>query len=144
MTGAHGAADLALSVMEGVAFAGRLALEAIEESGARRVDLLLHGGGGAASDTWCQVRANALGRRMRRAAVPECGASGAMVIAAVASGVAPDLAGAARALVAHDREFAPDPALAPLADARFEAFRALYEALGPVNRVLSAAPEAPG
>jgi xylulokinase len=144
MTGAHGAADLALSVMEGVAFAGRLALEAIEESGARRVDLLLHGGGGAASDTWCQVRANALGRRMRRAAAPECGASGAMVIAAVASGVAPDLAGAARALVAHDREFAPDPALAPLADARFEAFRALYEALGPVNRVLSAAPEAPG
>jgi hypothetical protein len=57
-------AALAASVMEGVAFSARLALEAVERSGARRVTRLSLGGGGAASATWNAIRADALGRTL--------------------------------------------------------------------------------
>ena len=61
---------------------------------------------------------------------------GALVMAAVASGVLEDLADATRTLVATDRTFTPDPAAQDLADARFAAFKDLYAALGPVNHRL--------
>lgn len=138
MTGATGPQDLAASVMEGVAFSARLALEAIEQSGNKPVSSLRHGGGGAASDTWCQIRANALGRTLERVKVSEVGAMGALVMAATAAGEVADLAQATKALVATDRDFSPDPATRTLSDDRFNAFKALYEALGPVNGVLQA------
>lgn len=138
MTSATGPAELAAAVMEGVAFSARLALEATDASGAHRVDCLRHGGGGAASDTWCQIRANALGRDLERVSAPEAGAMGALVMSGVASGVLGDLAEATKTLVATDRTFTPDPAARDLADARFNAFRDLYDALGPVNHRLQA------
>ena len=136
MSSANGAEDFAAAVMEGVAFSARLALEAIERSGNRTVSVLRHGGGGAASDTWCQIRADALGRRLDRVSVADVGAMGALVIAATAAGTVADLAVATEGLVSVDRAFEPDPARAALADTRFEAFKELYQALGPVNDVL--------
>jgi len=133
LSSATGPAEMATAVMEGVAFSARLALEAIEESGARPITALRHGGGGARSDIWCRTRANALGRRLDRVAAPEAGAMGALVMAGVASGEMPDLAGAAGALVATDRSFDPDLRIAALSEDRFAAFRDLYEGLAPVN-----------
>ncbi len=138
MTSATGPEELAACVMEGVAFSARLALEAIERSGNRQVRKLRHGGGGAVSDTWCQIRANALGRKLERVAVKEVGAMGALVIAATAAGEVGDIAIAAQGLVATDRVFDFDPDQSALADERFEAFQELYRALGPVNAVLQA------
>ena len=57
-----GPADLALSVLAGVAFQGRLVLERAEAALGWRADSLALGGGGAA---WAQVRADVLGRTMR-------------------------------------------------------------------------------
>mgnify|MGYP001605438708 CR=1 FL=1 len=133
-----GPAELVASVMEGVAFAARLAIEAIEDSGARRITALRHGGGGARSDAWCRIRANALGRRLDRVAAPEAGAMGALVMAGVASGEMPDLAQAASELVVTDRSFEPDPDAAMLADDRFAAFRDLYAGMKPVTDRLRA------
>lgn len=133
LSGASGPAEIAASVMEGVAFSARLAIEAIEQSGARAIPALRHGGGGARSDAWCRIRANALGRLLDRVAAPEAGAMGALVIAGVASGLMPDLAGAARDLVVTDRRFAPDRGAAALAEDRFAAYRALYDGLRPVT-----------
>ena len=138
MTSATGPEELAACVMEGVAFSARLALEAIELSGNRKVRKLRHGGGGAASDTWCQIRANALGRTLERVKVSEVGAMGALVIAATAAGEIADLGEATKDLVAIDRAFLPDPGMRALADDRFDAFKALYQALGPVNAALQA------
>ncbi|HCQ66841.1 MAG TPA: carbohydrate kinase [Rhodobacteraceae bacterium] len=138
MTSATGPEELAACVMEGVAFSARLALEAIERSGNRQVHNLRHGGGGAASDIWCQIRANALGRTLERVKVPEVGAMGALVIAATAIGELEDLGEATQGLVAIDRAFACDPKMAALADDRFKAFEDLYRALGPVNATLQA------
>jgi xylulokinase len=122
--------------MEGVAFAARLAIEAIEESGGRRITALRHGGGGARSDAWCRIRANALGRRLDRVTAPEAGAMGALVMAGVASGEMPDLAKAAAELVVTDRSFVPDPNGATLSDDRFAAFRDLYDGVKPVTERL--------
>lgn len=140
MSSATGAEELAACVMEGVAFSARLAFEAIERSAGRRVSRLRHGGGGATSDTWCQIRANALGRTLERVAVSEVGAMGALVIAATAAGYLPDLRDATKGLVSLDRAFAPQPEQVALAEDRFEAFKALYRALGPVNDTLRPKP----
>ena len=135
LTGATGPAELTTAVMEGVAFSARLALEALERSGGLlSVDVRL-GGGGAASDIWCQIRADALNRPLARVAGKDPGATGAAVMAGVGSGALPNLAMAAERLVRIDRVFAPDPAMTQLADRRF----ALWCDLIAQTRAISAA-----
>lgn len=137
LSGATGPAELAACVMEGVAFAARLALEAVERSGGARAEVLRHGGGGAMADSWCRIRANALGRPLARVAAPEAGAMGALVMGGVAAGLLPDLAAATAELVAVDQAFAPDPGAATLAETRFALFRDLYAATAPISSALS-------
>jgi xylulokinase len=130
---------LAASVMEGVAFSARLALEALERSGDRRLDLLKLGGGGASSAVWNQIRADTVGRPLLKVAAPEAGASGALVMAGVACGLVGDLAAATRALVTAERRFDPDPGRVAVADERFALYRGLYGSLRPVHHRLVAA-----
>jgi xylulokinase len=132
-----GPAELAASVMEGVAFAARLAFEAIEASGGQSAETLRHGGGGTSSDTWCQIRANVLGRSLDRVTAKETGAMGALVMAGVASGTLDDLKSATQALVKVDRSFRPDEQLTAVADERFRLFQELYQGLKPINRSLT-------
>ena len=136
MTSVTGPAELAGAVMEGVAFSARLALESIETSGGRPVPQLRHGGGGASSNVWCRIRANALGRTLNRVAAKETGAMGALVLAGVASGGMADLREAAEALVTIETEFRPEPKLSSLAEDRFGMFQELYGSLNPLNRRL--------
>jgi xylulokinase len=133
LTSTTGPAEIAAAVMEGVAFSARLALEAVERSGARTAPLLRHGGGGAASDAWCQIRANVLGRPLERVAMPEAGAVGALVMAGVASGQLANLADATSALVTVDRQFEPDASAAAIAEARFALYQDLYRGVRPVS-----------
>lgn len=130
-------AALAAAVMEGVAFSARLALEAVERSGARRVARLSLGGGGAASPVWNAIRADALGRTLAPVAAPEPGASGALAMAGVAAGVLPDLAAATRALTVAGSDIAPDPARAAVAEERFARYRELYGALRPLHHAMA-------
>lgn len=131
-----GPEELAACVMEGVAFSARLALEALELSGEQTINHLRHGGGGASSDIWCQIRANALGRSLERVVVPEAGATGAMAMASVACGAAKDIGQATQTLISTDRVFEPNAHAARIADDRFEAYKELYHALRPVNDML--------
>lgn len=134
LSGASGAEDLAAAVLEGVALAARLALEAAAASaGGPGADPLRAGGGGMRADAWVQLRADVLGRPLARVAVPQTAALGAAMMAGVATGRFGDLAEAAAALVAVERVFAPDPAAAAAADERLALFRALYGALRPLN-----------
>ena len=119
--------------MEGVAFSARLGIQALEESGKQRITTLRHGGGGAASDVWCQIRANALGRRLERVSVGEAGAAGAIAMASVASGHKPSLARATSALTSIERAFEPEAETTVIAEKRFAAYRDLYGALRPVT-----------
>ena len=133
-----GPAELVLAVMEGVAFSARLALEALEASGGCRPAVLRGGGGGTASDTWCQIRANAFGRPFERMAARDAGALGALVMGGVAAGLVPDLANAVRQLVPVDQVFTPESGAIALADLRFAMWRQLYDQMRPINAGLSA------
>lgn len=139
LTSSSGPEELVACVMEGVAFSARLALEALEKSGQQTITHLSHGGGGASSDIWCQIRANALGRKLDRVVVTEAGATGAMAMASVACGVAMDIGQATQALIATDQVFEPNVDAARIANDRFEAYKELYRALRPVTDRLGGA-----
>lgn len=136
LSGASGPGEMVTSVLEGVAFSARLALEAVERSGGCVVPVLRHGGGGARSDAWCRIRANALGRPLARVAVTDAGSMGALAMGGVASGDFRDLHAATRDLVPVERVFEPDPAHAEIADARFALFGELYAATAPISASL--------
>lgn len=139
LSASHGPAEIVAAVMEGVAFSGRLALEALERSGGVRPLEIRCGGGGALSDAWCRIKADVFGRDLRRMDAPDAGAVGALVMAGVGAGLMPDLAAATRSLVRTDRVFHPAERGAALAEERFALFTQLYEAARPVNAALAAA-----
>ncbi len=130
---ATGPGDLARAVLEGVAFSARLAFEAAERSADFVADQLNIGGGGARLDVWCQIRADVLGKALRRAEVLDAGTLGAAMIAGVGSGAMPSLAAAAERLVAFDRTFEPNAALADYYNARFGQYQELYADLKSFN-----------
>lgn len=128
-----GAPEMIRSVMEGVALSARLAFEALISSAGLEVGIANIGGGGARSDHWCQIRADALGFPLRRSTITDSAALGAAIIAGLGSGLMPSLPEAVRSLVRFDRTFDPDPARRSYYDERFGHYRALYEALRPFN-----------
>lgn len=136
LSSATGPAELAACVLEGVAFSARLAFDAVARSGDTAPMVLRHGGGGAQSDHWCQIRADVLGRSLARVATPQAGAMGALVMGGVAADILPDLVTATRALVQVDYVFNPDDKAADRATRRFALYRALYQATAPVNAAL--------
>ncbi len=128
-----GPGELSRSVMEGVALSARLAFEAIERSADLAVDCLHMGGGGAHSDSWCQIRADALGRTIRRVKVLDAGALGAALIAGVGVGAMPSFEAAVDRLVTFERTFDPDPAARGYYDTKFGKYQELYAALKSFN-----------
>jgi xylulokinase len=137
LTMATGPAELTAAVMEGVAFSARLAMEALERSGGMIPAQIQTGGGGAASDRWCQIRANAFARPFLRVEGRDPGALGAAVMAGVGAGVLPDLGQAATAMIRTDRVFEPDMQAAALAEDRFGLWQQLYAQIRPINAALA-------
>ena len=111
---AHGPAEIARAVLEGVAFADRELLGGID---CARVVIA---GGGARSDLWCQIRADILGRPVLRAGA-ETGLLGAAALAWTGLGAYSDIAAAQAAMCRHDRSFMPTPS--PRLDRLGEAWR---------------------
>lgn len=120
------AAEMARAVMEGVAYAGRWAFEALYQSAAVDPAVINIGGGGSLSDAWCQIRADVLGKPLRRCVAPESAALGAAILAGQASGIGGTLAEAVRLLVRYDRVFEPDGGMAGYHADRFGHYQALY------------------
>jgi xylulokinase len=131
--GRTGTADLARSVMEGVGFSVRWAFEALAASSGRPIVDANLGGGGAQSDAWSQIKADIVGFPLKRAAVRECGALGAAILAGIGSGAMASLSEAIARLVRFDRTFEPRAEVRDLYAERFAHYRALYAALQPFN-----------
>jgi xylulokinase len=119
--------------MEGVALSARLAFEAAEQSAGVVADSLKIGGGGARSDDWCQIRADALGKPLRRVAALDAGTLGAAVIAGVGSGAMPSLETAIDRLVSFERTFEPNDEARGYYDAKFGKYQELYADLKGFN-----------
>ena len=76
--------DFALAVMEGIVFQIRVLLETMEAYGS--VHTLVLFGGGAKSDFWCRIIADATGMRIKVPSTTEAAGAGAAMLAAKACG----------------------------------------------------------
>lgn len=128
-----GAPAMARAVLEGVAFSVRLAFDALKASSAVDPAIINIGGGGAVSDTWCQIRADVLGCPLRRCAVPEVAALGAAILAGRSQDAAAPLSNVVHRLVRYDRTFEPDPGNVEYYGDRFGHYSALYKDLRSFN-----------
>jgi xylulokinase len=127
----HGRAHLARAVLEGVAFSLGSILGSLGEvlppgSSIEAIEAI---GGGARSDTWLAIMADAWGVPVRRRTiVDEANSLGAAVVGGVAVGLI-DGWERSRALSQIDATFEPDPARHALATASAERFADLYQRL---------------
>jgi xylulokinase len=133
----HRFADFARAVLEGVAFSARHLLDAIEDAAACKPDALNSSGGGARSDLWCQIKADVLGRPIRRLRVLHSGVLGAALLAGRAAGVFPSLRDAAKRVVRVGAVFEPDVRTTGTYERTYALYRELYPALKPAYATLS-------
>lgn len=138
LDGSMGPAELTRAVFEGVASSVRWLLEALEASAGRPAMSFSMAGGGGASDPWCQIRADMLGRPIRRLKTLDAGVLGAAILAGVGAGSFSSIGEAAGRLVVTDRVFEPDPSRRQRLDFLYGEYRALYAALKPFNAARTA------
>ncbi len=129
-----GQADLARAVYEGVGFSARMVLDRLEASAGRRTEALTCGGGGFQSDLWNQIRADILGRSLRRLTVTDPGIVGAVGLAACGIGLFRDLASACHQFARYDVTYEPDPRR----HVRYTRLFALYQEAIEANASLNA------
>ncbi len=125
--------DLALAVLEGVAFSLADCQDVLEQSGTRVSELIVVGGG-TRSKFWMELLANALNRRITICKGSEVGAAfGAARLArlAVTGEAVADVCTKPKALL----HLEPDPALSKAYADRLGDFRALYRALKGIQNV---------
>lgn len=127
LTSRHTRGHLIRAVLEGVSFAMAQILDLVRGIGVP-VETLRLGGGGAKSEIWRQMIADACGSPVELPQTEEGPAFGAALMAGVGAGVWPSVPAACRGTitVAERREPGPDAGRYPEARARYEA---LYPAL---------------
>jgi xylulokinase len=133
----HRREQMLRSIYEGVAYNLRWMMDEVEKRGlpVRTVRAI---GGGARSDTWMAVLADATGRRVEAMSDPqEAGALGVALAVAVGLGIISDYKRIKDVLTVR-RTFAPDSAAASEYDRLYGAFRDLYPGLSRVCRRLNA------
>ena len=124
----HGRAHLARAVLEAAALALRHVAEPIRAAGVPLVELRL-AGRPARSDLWARIKADVLGVPVALLGSGETAVVGAAVLAASGAGLDPTLEAGVRRLVRVERRIAPDPAVAPVYEARYRVYRELYPSL---------------
>ena len=132
----HSRADIVRAFLEGVALNTRWMLEPFERFVGRANAPVTAVGGGAQSDLWCQIIADATGRIVRQPETPiQANAMGAAFIAGVGLGALTfvDVPG----LMRWRREYKPNGGLRALYDERFACFKDAYCRLAPLYRRLN-------
>jgi xylulokinase len=122
----HGLPDLHRALLEGVAFAVRLQLDALQNGGGGRPERIVAASGGARSELWLKIKASMFGVPYVLPEEPECGVVGAAALMAVATGDAPDLDAAVARMVRWTLEIAPDPEWTAVYDRMMPIFARLY------------------
>ena len=128
LSGSSRRGDIYRAALEGLALhqaeTSRLASAAAGEE----IDHFVAIGGGAASDLWLQILADATDRPVKRAATVEASSLGAAMAAAAGIGWYPTIAAASAAMSgALSRTFSPDPGRA----SRYRELRAIHADLWP-------------
>lgn len=132
LTLAHTRAHMTRAILEGSAFGLRDILEAMKNAGldVRRLTIV---GGGAKGPLWRQIKADVTGLPVRVPVSVETTATGAAILAAVASGIHASVAEAAEAFVAfRPEEHEPDAERREAYDEAYRRYRDVYFSLKPV------------
>jgi xylulokinase len=125
----HGVAQLARAVLEGCAYALRDIVDRLDAVGAGAAEMRVVGGG-ARSDLWLQIKADVTARPVRRV-LGDCATSvGAAMLAGIGAQAFTDHEQAVAACVELDTEpVLPDPQAVESYRERYDAYRALFEAV---------------
>ena len=120
-----GKAQMLRAVLEGICFHQRWMLEC-EERKTKTAPVIRFVGGGALSKVTCQMLADITGRTVETVEnTKDVGAIGAVMLAAVGSGLFPSLTLAAAHVKVNGR-YEPNAALKPVYDRNYRVFRQLY------------------
>ncbi|MFX0096821.1 MAG: FGGY-family carbohydrate kinase [Candidatus Hodarchaeota archaeon] len=132
----HSRGHIVRSVFEGVAFNMKWALHYLEKL-TKKAEAINMIGGGAISNTWCQIFADVLDRPIKQMQNPkEAGAKGAAIIAAVALGLRERLEDAAN-LIKPNKIFKPNPENVKIYERIFEEFKNIYRSNKQIYRRLN-------
>ena len=104
----HGRGDLARAILESVALSVKEMVEVMKQTGAQ-VRTLQVVGGGAGSDLWNQIRADATGLPVARPKLTEGTATGILILTGLGIGLFTDLAEAARKIAPVGKIYQPNP-----------------------------------
>jgi xylulokinase len=125
----HRSQTMARAVLEGCTYALRDVVECFDSLGLGRDEIRVVGGG-AASDTWMQIKADVTGRPVYRVLVTQATALGAALLAGVAAGIFTDLTDAVnRTVTVADEPFVPNPANRSIYDEAYHRYRDHYYAV---------------
>ena len=129
-TGAHRREHFYRSIMEGIAFEHRLAMEGVEKATEQKLGQYIVMGGGSRSDVWCQIVADVSNVVVKRAQTSEATNLGAGILAAAAAGWYGSVQQAADAMTGTTDEFQPDANTHTTYDQLFkEVYTGLFPAL---------------
>lgn len=124
----HTPAHVARSVLEGCAYALRDIVERLDALGLGHGEIRIVGGG-ARDDLWATIKANVLGRPVRRVLTEEATAVGAAMVAGVGAGVFSDFGAASVAVRLAPAAIEPDPAVSCRYDAAYRRYHAAFDAV---------------
>jgi sugar (pentulose or hexulose) kinase len=131
LTAAHRTPHLYRALLEGIAMEQALVTGLIEEATGIMVEEYVAIGGGAASDLWCAIIADAGGKPVKRSQTLEASSLGAAMCAAAGAGWFPTVSDAAAAM--HPEIIRQtDPC--PLRRARYAELAAIYREVYPQLR----------
>ncbi len=108
LSSSHHRGHLYRSILEGIAFEQRRAIEAVEKSVGRQVRELVAIGGGAMNRLWCQILADITGKTICVPVLAEASALGAAMTAAVGAGWFTTFQQAASAMAGKERRIMPN------------------------------------
>ena len=129
LAASHHRGHMYRSILEGIAFEQRFALDAVERSLDVHVRELAAIGGGTSSALWCQILADVTGRTMLFPSSAEASALGAAIAAAVGAGWYPTFPSAAKGMTGIARTMKPDLRRRRLYQRLFPAYERLYPSL---------------
>ncbi len=132
LNASHSRAHMLRSVYEGVVFGHKLHIDRLLASRKAPPKGVRLAGGVTNAPLWVQMFADILEMDVETIEVKELGALGAAMTAAVAAGLYPDLAAAAKAMVKVQRTYHPNPALSEIYRRKYHDFRAVADAMAPV------------
>ena len=129
MTSHTAPGHLVRAVLEGVAHAARHLRESCEQAAGFRAETLRLSGGGAGSELWNQIRADAHRCVLEQVASTMTGCLGAALMSGVAAGASTDLESWAADVVTVARTYDPDPDAVERFDQLHAVYRSTYRAL---------------